>query len=146
MTKPPSRGYMVRDWMTVRMSSMGSGFWSISCCITTASTSDVYTFFSPKQRLVAGVKDRVRFNKMRPQWPVFTSQEPGSVKGWVLPHKIFQRSEANDISGGTGDGGRTRAWLTFNDGLHVALVGVDVVQSDQQVSGGQRGHGRAPLT
>lgn len=63
MTKPPSRGYMVRDWMTVRMSSMGSGFWSISCCITTANTSDVYTFFSPKQRLVAGVKNRVRMNQ-----------------------------------------------------------------------------------
>ncbi|TNN48130.1 hypothetical protein EYF80_041648 [Liparis tanakae] len=50
MTKPPSRGYMVRDWMTVRMSSMGRGLCSISCCITTASTSDVYTFFSPKHR------------------------------------------------------------------------------------------------
>lgn len=57
MTKPPSRGYMVRDWMTVRMSSMGRGFWSISCCITTANTSDVYTFFSPKQRLVAGAEN-----------------------------------------------------------------------------------------
>lgn len=53
ITKPPSRGYMVRDWMTVRMSSMGRGFCSISCCITTAKTSDVYTFFSAKQRLVA---------------------------------------------------------------------------------------------
>ncbi|KAF3842660.1 hypothetical protein F7725_001509 [Dissostichus mawsoni] len=53
MTKPPSRGYMVRDWMTVRMSSMGRGLCSISCCITTAKTSDVYTFFSPKHRLVA---------------------------------------------------------------------------------------------
>lgn len=53
MTKPPSRGYMVRDWITVRMSSMGRGLCSISCCITTARTSDVYTFFSPKQRLVA---------------------------------------------------------------------------------------------
>lgn len=63
MTKPPSRGYMVRDWMTVRMSSMGRGFWSISCCITTANTSDVYTFFSPKQRLVAGVKSRTTVHK-----------------------------------------------------------------------------------
>lgn len=56
MTKPPSRGYMVRDWMTVRMSSMGRGLCSISCCITTARTSDVYTFLSPKQRLVAAVQ------------------------------------------------------------------------------------------
>lgn len=53
MTKPARRGYIVRDWMTVRISRMGRGVCSINCCITTASTSDVYTFFSPKHRLVA---------------------------------------------------------------------------------------------
>lgn len=41
MTNPPRRGYMVRDWMTVLMSSMGRGFCSMSCCITTARTSEV---------------------------------------------------------------------------------------------------------
>lgn len=56
MTNPPSRGYMVRDWMTVRMSSIGRGFCSISCCITTARTSEVYTFLSAKHRLVAGAE------------------------------------------------------------------------------------------
>ena len=59
MTKPPRRGYMVRDWMTVLMSSMGRGLCSISCCITTASTSDVYTFRSAKHRLVAARRRRV---------------------------------------------------------------------------------------
>lgn len=56
MTKPPRRGYMVRAWMTVRINNMGNGFCSISCCITTASTSEVYTFRSAKHRLVAAPK------------------------------------------------------------------------------------------
>lgn len=60
MTKPPRRGYMVRDWMTVLISSMGRGLCSISCCITTASTSDVYTFRSAKHRLVAARRRAAR--------------------------------------------------------------------------------------
>lgn len=46
----------------------------------------------------------------------------------------------------------TRPWitsslrkLTFDDRLHVALVGVDVVQRDQQVSRRERGHSGASL-
>jgi hypothetical protein len=57
ITKPPRRGYMLRDWITVLISRMGRGLCSISCCITTARTSDVYTFFSPKHRLVAADTD-----------------------------------------------------------------------------------------
>lgn len=53
MTKPPRRGYIVSDWITVRISSMGSGLCSISCCITTANTSEVYTLRSAKHKLVA---------------------------------------------------------------------------------------------
>lgn len=68
MTKPPSLGYMVSDWMTVLMSSIGRGLCSISCCITTANTSDVYTFFSPKHRLVAVVKTRELLNH---QWSTY---------------------------------------------------------------------------
>lgn len=50
---------MVSDWITVRMRSMGSGLCSISCCITTASTSDVYTLRSAKQRLVAAGTEEI---------------------------------------------------------------------------------------
>jgi hypothetical protein len=64
MTKPPRRGYMVRDWMTVLMSSMGRGLCSMSCCITTASTSDVYTFRSAKHRLVAVRRRRVGLSSL----------------------------------------------------------------------------------
>uniref|UniRef100_A0A6B0V0B3 Uncharacterized protein n=1 Tax=Ixodes ricinus TaxID=34613 RepID=A0A6B0V0B3_IXORI len=39
--------------MTVRMSRVGRGLCSISCCITTASTSWVYTCFSAKHSDVA---------------------------------------------------------------------------------------------
>ncbi len=65
MTKPARRGYIVRDWMTVRISSMGRGVCSISCCITTASTSEVYTFFSPKHRLVATEEKRTTWKVMK---------------------------------------------------------------------------------
>ena len=64
MTNPPRRGYMVRDWMTVLMSSMGRGLCSISCCITTASTSDVYTFRSAKHRLVAARRRKVGLSSL----------------------------------------------------------------------------------
>lgn len=36
--------------------------------------------------------------------------------------------------------------LTFDDGLHITLHRVDVVQCDQQLSRVQRGQGRVPFT
>lgn len=50
---------MVRDWMTVFMSSMGRGFCFISCCIITVSIFDVYTFRFVKYRLVVARRRRV---------------------------------------------------------------------------------------
>lgn len=94
MTKPPSRGYMVRDWMTVRMSSIGRGFWSISCCITTAKTSDVYTFFSPKQRLVAGVTNRIVINKNH--WTLFITTIIWQCQVWFYCTKYTK--DQNRIS------------------------------------------------
>lgn len=44
------------------------------------------------------------------------------------------------MSGAAGPG------LTFNDRLHVTLGGIDVVQSNQQVTGGEWGHSGASLT
>lgn len=52
-TRPCSLGYMESDCSTVLMNSVGSGVCSISCCITSARTSCVYTFFSAKHRFVA---------------------------------------------------------------------------------------------
>lgn len=80
MTKPPRRGYIVSDWMTVRMSSIGRGLCSISCCITTASTSDVYTFFSPKHRFVAmGL-----WNKNRERRPDGLFKQEQNLLLWIL--------------------------------------------------------------
>lgn len=104
----------MRAWMTVRMSSMGRGLCSISCCITTASTSEVYTLRSAKHRLVAA-SDKEEASP----------SPPGLPAGGVTPRP---------------------AAPTLDDGLHVALGGVDVVQGDQQLPRVQRGHGRGAVT